>query len=97
MCQNRSGRPRSMVSSAPEMIAPQNASEYAVRMTGRSSGPPNHSRLAARKYAPPARPPITKYGMMNHVQCGDAVTNVSDIDRRPFLLLHPSLPDSDQC
>src|SRR5213594_4058267 len=77
MCQKRKGLPRSKVSSAPEMTAPQNASEYAVRMTGRSSGRPNHSRVAARKYAPPARPPTKKYGMMNHVQCGDAVKKVS--------------------
>src|SRR5436309_3388281 len=95
MCQKRSGRPRSMVSSAPERIAPQNASEYAVRMTGRSSGRPNHSRVAARKYAPPARPPTKKYGMMNHVQCGDAVKKVSDI-HDSFLLVHPPFPDSDQ-
>src|SRR6266545_5499297 len=96
MCQKRSGRPRSMVSSAPEMIAPQNASEYAVRMTGRSSGRPNHSRAAARKYAPPARPPTKKYGMMNHVQCGDAVKKVSDI-HDSFLLVHAPFPDANQC
>src|SRR6266581_3151513 len=94
MCQKRSGRRRSMVSSAPERIAPQNASEYAVRMTGRSSGRPNHSRVAARKYAPPARPPTKKYGMMNHVQCGDAVKKVSDI-HDSFLLVHPPFPDAD--
>src|SRR5882724_2708056 len=95
MCQKRDGLPRSKVSSAPEVTAPQNANEYAVRMTGRSSGRPNHSRVAARKYAPPAMPPTKKYGMMNHVQCGDAVKKVSDI-HHSFLLVHPPFPDSDQ-
>src|SRR2546425_1066345 len=38
MCQNRSGRPRSIVRSAPERIAPQAATLYPVRTTGRSSG-----------------------------------------------------------
>ncbi len=33
----------------------------------------------ARKYAPPASPPMKKYGMMNQVQCGAALKNVSDM------------------
>src|SRR5438552_4240535 len=42
MCQKRSDRPRSSVNSAPETSAPQNASEYPLRITGRPSGRPNH-------------------------------------------------------
>src|SRR3989454_332099 len=79
MCQNRSGRPRSIVKSAPERIAPQAATLYPVRTTGRSSGPPNQSRTTARKQAPPASPPTKKYGMMNQVQCGAPLKKVSDM------------------
>src|SRR5437867_4912075 len=99
MCQKRSGRPRSIVSSRPDKIAPTAAMSYPVRTTGRSSGRPNQSRSAARKYAPPASPPTKKYGMMNHVQCGAPVKNVSDIARAPFcsaLLVHPPLAQTDE-
>src|SRR6266513_549563 len=95
MCQNRNGLPRSIVSKMPEITAPQKASLYAVRMTVRSSTRPNHSSAAARKNAPPAMPPTKKYGMMNQVQCGDAVKKVSDI-HDSFLLLDPLLADPDQ-
>ena len=49
MCQKRSGRPRSSVSSRPLTTAPQRLTRYAVRITGRSSGRPNHSSTAPRK------------------------------------------------
>src|SRR3989454_1457141 len=83
MCQKRSGRPRSIVRSRPERIAPPAATSYPVRTTGRSSGPPNQSKTAARKYAPPASPPTKKYGMMNQVQWGAPVKKVSDISWVP--------------
>src|SRR5436190_21327886 len=79
MCQKRNGLPRSIVNRIPETTAPQNASEYAVRMTGRSSGRPNHASAAPKKNAPPAMPPTKKYGMMNQVQCGEPVKKASDI------------------
>src|SRR5881628_1217032 len=97
MCQNRSGRPRSIVKSAPERIAPQAATLYPVRTTGRSSGPPNQSTTAARKQAPPAIPPTKKYRMMNQVQCGAALKKVSDIPRASpcaALLVHAPLPQA---
>src|SRR5712691_1816856 len=97
MCQNRSGRPRSIVSSKPERIAPHAAREYPVRTTGRSSGPPTQSRTAARKQAPPASPPTKKYGMMNQVQWGAPLKKVSDIGRSPrALLIHAPLPQADE-
>src|SRR5213593_4181488 len=49
MCQKRSERPRSNVSNAPDSTAPQKPTEEPVRITGRSSGRPNHSSSAARK------------------------------------------------
>src|SRR5256885_13204043 len=49
MCQKRNGRPRSIVSSRPERMAPTAAMSYPVRTTGRSSGRPNQSSTAARK------------------------------------------------
>src|SRR5207245_1023676 len=49
ICQNRSGRPRSIVRSAPERIAPQAATLYPLRTSGRSSGRPDHSTTPARQ------------------------------------------------
>src|SRR5882762_1933195 len=94
MCQNRSGRPRSIVKSAPERIAPTAATLYPVRTTGRSSGPPNQSATAASRDAPPAIPPTKKYRMMSQVQCGAALKKVSDIARTSpaaALLVHAPL------
>src|SRR3989441_2325002 len=96
MCQNRSGRPRSIVRSAPETIAPRAATLYPVRTTGRSSGPPNQSTTAARRQAPPAIPPTKKYRMMNQVQCGAPLKKVSGMSvlsspSRAALIVHPAL------
>src|SRR2546425_12924468 len=99
MCQNRSGRPRSIVRSAPERIAPRAATLYPVRTTGRSSGPPNQSTTAARRQAPPAIPPTKKYRMMNQVQCGAALKKVSDIPGASpcaALLVYAPLPQADE-
>src|SRR5207245_8258772 len=79
MCENRSGRARSIVRSAPDRIAPTAATLYPVRTTGRSSGPPNQSTTAASRQAPPAIPPTKKYRIMNQVQCGAALKKLSDI------------------
>src|SRR5437868_4248279 len=95
MCQKRRGRPRSIVSSAPETIAPTAATLYPLRATGRSSGPPNQSKTAARKEAPPAIPPTKKYRTMNQVQCGAPLKNVSDIaGSSPALLVHAPFPQA---
>src|SRR5207248_2470780 len=95
MCQKRRGRPRSIVSSAPETIAPTAATLYPLRATGRSSGPPNQSKTAARKEAPPAIPPTKKYRMMSQVQCGAPLKNVSDIaGSSPALLVHAPFPQA---
>src|SRR5438270_8316827 len=95
MCQKRSGRPRSTVSSAPETIAPTAATLYPVRTTGRSSGPPNQSTTAARREAPPAIPPTKKYRMMSQVQCGAPLKKVSDIaGSSPALLVHAPFPQA---
>src|SRR5256714_3723091 len=89
MCQKRSGRPRSTVSSPPESSAPTAATLSRVRTTGRSSGPPNQSTTAARREAPPAIPPTKKYRMMSQVQCGAPLKKVSDIaGSSPALLVH---------
>src|SRR5436309_418456 len=99
MCQKRRGRPRSIVRSKPERIAPTAATSYPVRMTGRSSAPPNQSKRADRKYAPPASPPTKKYGIMNQVQWGAPVKKESDISRaspRAALLVHAPLPQADE-
>src|SRR5437773_6759671 len=99
MCQNRSGRPRSIVRSAPETIAPTAATLYPVRTTGRSSVPPNQSRMAASREAPPAIPPTKKYRMMNQVQCGAPLKKLSDITRTSAaaaLLVHAPLPQADE-
>src|SRR5437870_11699673 len=101
MCQNRSGRPRSIVKSAPERIAPQAATLYPVRTTGRSSGPPNQSTTAARKQAPPASPPTKKYRMMSQAQCGAPLKKVSDMARSPSaqgrrLLVHAPLAQANE-
>src|SRR5947209_2096141 len=99
MCQNRSGRPRSIVSSAPDTIAPRAATLYPVRTTGRSSGPPNQSTTAARRLAPPAIPPTKKYRMMNQIQCGAALKKVSDIPGASpcaALLVYAPLPQADE-
>src|SRR6266550_535960 len=99
MCQKRRGRPRSIVRSKPETIAPPAATSYPVRTTGRSSGPPNQSRRADRKYAPPASPPTKKYGIMNQVQWGAPLKKVSGISRAshsPTLLVHAPLPQADE-
>src|SRR5437763_3651994 len=89
MCQKRRGRPRTIVSSAPETIAPTAATLYPLRATGRSSGPPNQSKTAARREAPPAIPPTKKYRMMSQVQCGAPLKKVSDIaGSSPALLVH---------
>src|SRR2546426_309284 len=99
MCQKRSGRPRAIVRSRPERIAPPAATSYPVRKTGRSSGPPNQSKTAARKNAPPARPPPKKYGMMNQVQWGAPVKKVSDMSRASpsaALLVHAPFPQADE-
>src|SRR5438874_4199231 len=99
MCQKRRGRPRSIVRSKPERIAPTAATSYPVRMTGRSSAPPNQSKRADRKYAPPASPPTKKYGIMNQVQWGAPVKKESDISRASpgaALLVHAPLPQADE-
>src|SRR5436309_2377083 len=99
MCQKRRGRPRSIVRSKPERIAPTAATSYLVRMTGRSSAPPNQSRRADRKYAPPASPPTKKYGIMNQVQWGAPLKKVSDIAGASpcaALLVHAPLPQPDE-
>src|SRR6266566_5150947 len=99
MCQKRRGRPRSIVSSRPDRIAPTAAMSYPVRTTGRSSGRPNQSRSADRKYAPPASPPTKKYGIMNQVQWGAPVKKESDISRASpgaALLVHAPLPQADE-
>src|SRR5205823_6519538 len=102
MCQKRSGLPRSMVSSAPEMMMPMAATSYPVRTTGRSSALPNQSSTAARKYAPPASPPTKKYGMMNQVQWGAPLKNVSGgmaCASRPAggrVFVHPPLAQADE-
>src|SRR5207245_711246 len=99
MCQNRSGRPRSIVRSAPDRIAPTAATLYPVRTTGRSSGPPNQSATAASRDAPPAIPPTKKYRMMNQVQCGAPLKKLSDIARTSSaaaLLVHAPLPQADE-
>src|SRR2546425_7201100 len=99
MCQKRSGRPRSIVRSRPERIAPPAATAYPAKTPGRSSGPPNQSKTAARKYAPPARPPTKKYGMMNQVQWGAPVKKVSDMSRASpsaALLVHAPFPQADE-
>src|SRR5260370_9197259 len=105
MCQKRSGWPRSTVRSKPLTIAPTAAMVCPVRTTGRSSGRPNQSSRAAKNAAPPARPPTKKYGMMNQVQCGAPLKNVSDIARAspaptpataPTLLVHAALAQADE-
>src|SRR2546430_10647269 len=71
-------------------------------MTGRSSGRPNHSSRAARKYAPPESPPTKKYGMMNQVQCGAPLKNVSGgMTRAPRpararVFVHPPFAQADE-
>src|SRR5256885_14204557 len=71
-------------------------------MTGRSSGRPNHSSRAARKYAPPESPPTKKYGMMNQVQCGAPLKNVSGGMARASrpagggVFVHPPLAQADE-
>src|SRR5205809_943353 len=99
MCQKRRGQPSSIVRSKPERIAPTAATSYPVRMTGRSSAPPNQSKRADGKYAPPASPPTKKYGIMNQVQWGAPVKKESDISRAPpgaALLVHAPLPQADE-
>src|SRR5882762_2828348 len=99
MCQKRSGRPRSIVRSAPERIAPTAATLYPLRTTGRSSGPPNPSKTVASRAAPPAIPPTKKYRMIHQVQCGAALKKVSDIARTSpaaALLVHAPLPQADE-
>src|SRR2546426_7619354 len=101
MCQKRNGRPRSIVSSRPERMAPTAAMSYPVRTTGRSSGRPNQSSSAARKQAPPASPPTKKYRMMSHLQCGAPLKKVSDMARSPsaqgrWLLVHAPLAQANE-
>src|SRR2546429_3718536 len=99
MCQKRRVRPRSIVRSKPERTAPTAATSYPVRMRGRSSAPPNQSKRADRKYAPPASPPTKKYGIMNQVQWGAPVKKEPDISRASpgaALLVHAPLPQADE-
>src|SRR5438034_6090183 len=99
MCQKRRGRPRSIVRSKPERIAPTAATSYPVRTTGRSSAPPTQSRRADRRYAPPASPPTKKYGIMNQVQWGAPLKKVSDIAGASpcaALFVHAPLPQADE-
>src|SRR5205823_5463815 len=99
MYQKRRGRPRSIVRSKPDRIAPAAAMLCPVRMTGRSAAPPNQSKRADRKYAPPASPPTKKYGIMNQVQWGAPVKKESDISRASpgaALLVHAPLPQADE-
>src|SRR5207237_3358945 len=91
----RSSQPRSRFTRAQEPIAPTAATLYPLRATGRSAGPPNQSKTAARKEAPPAIPPTKKYRMMNQVQCGAPLKNVSYIaGSSPALLVHAPFPQA---
>src|ERR1044072_6605894 len=68
-------------------------------ISGRSSGRPKRSSVAARKQAPPSMPPTKKYRMMSQVQCGGPVKKVSDIagsSAPPHDRVDAVLPNSEQ-
>src|SRR5437868_6737597 len=60
MCQNRSGRSRSIIKKTEHNTSSGKASRYARRVRSRSSSALNQSMRMARKYEPAARPPKKK-------------------------------------